>query len=336
LKATVGLYLSSFVLLSLLKMVMPWHLNWVNNFLQEMSSVFVISVVVYILAPNPKLFSRHNMFDEESLPWLHRNILQRLLESGEDGAEGLLFLVHGDRRSDGSLLSAAGSAPPAKVDFGDGNASDLHELVVFEFPRELSTTNVSPTPSEGKGKSLEEDDDDDYDATATTTAMVGGGVAASGRYLAIGTVERLVARETAKRKTEEAEAEAKGSARGSGPVDEEGGGEGGGGGTSLPPRRREEGAQHQEDTWQRRRWRLLRGQEQPDEEEAREVEGGGDDDDENEIELVIMRRSRRRDADVEHAEGEGRAVDEEEEEDLKGTEKRALLPSSSSSSASFP
>lgn len=59
LQAAVGLYLSSFVLLSLLKMVMPWRLNWVNNFLQEMSSVLVIGVIVYLLAPYPKLFSRH-------------------------------------------------------------------------------------------------------------------------------------------------------------------------------------------------------------------------------------------------------------------------------------
>lgn len=59
LQATVGLYLSSFLILSLLKMVMPWRLHWVNNLLQESSSVIVIGVIIYLLSPDSKLFSRY-------------------------------------------------------------------------------------------------------------------------------------------------------------------------------------------------------------------------------------------------------------------------------------
>lgn len=127
------------------------------------------------------------MVEEESLPWLHRNILHRLLEDSENGANGLLFLAAPGEDDE--------AESPTKVDFGDGESmADLQQLVIFEYPRE----RLQPAHHEeqGKGKAL---------ASEESRA---GEIAASTRYLAVGAPEqctdtkreRREARETKKRR----------------------------------------------------------------------------------------------------------------------------------------
>lgn len=118
------------------------------------------------------------MFDEDSLPWFHRNILQRLLDDDGTEAERLVFLVN-DQGSQ--------SASSAKIDFGDGNISDISELIVFEYPKDGSREEF------GKGKNVMDE--------GGAKLPDGQGTATSTRYLAVG-VQELFSNRRKKRKRE--------------------------------------------------------------------------------------------------------------------------------------
>jgi len=193
LKVAVGIYIVWFVVLFMLKMTIPWDYSWASSFLEETSSVVFVSFILLLLAPNSKLFSRNDILDESSLPWLYRNVLQRLMESGEEeaGGEGIFGM---------GPTSLNGDATSTKVDFGDGNVSELNDLVVFEFPSaqfsELATTGTvgegESAQGQGKGKALLWESVESSDASDRQRAAANANeTQRPGRCLSIGTVEQL-------------------------------------------------------------------------------------------------------------------------------------------------